>query len=187
MPDTPIFAPDGKVRVIPEDQVQAALAAGGKQATKMLDPKGTNRWVPNDQVEAATKAGGTVVKADNTFTVKPTEGENFLDTMKRAAAAGKSVTPETITQQTKTGLKEAPAVLAAAPAIGAGGAAALAAPGEIAAGLKALLPVGIAGAKALAGWAEKNPMKAYMLYQLAKEAIPGVKKTAEFVKHSPTE
>ena len=130
-----MFAPDGKVRMIPENQVQAALAAGGKQATKMLDPKGVSRWIPSNQVEAATKAGGTVVKADNTFTVKPTEGESFLDTMKRAAAAGKSVTPETITQQTKTGLKEAPAVLAGAPLIGAGGAAALAAPGEIAAGI----------------------------------------------------
>jgi hypothetical protein len=54
----PIFDPTGKVRMIPKDQVDAALAAGGKHAVKMLDPKGTQRWVPDDQVTAAVQSGG---------------------------------------------------------------------------------------------------------------------------------
>lgn len=46
--------------MIPSDQVDAALRAGGKRAVKMSDPKGTQRWVPEDRVQDATKAGGKV-------------------------------------------------------------------------------------------------------------------------------
>lgn len=60
MPSTPVFAPDGTVRDIPEDQVQAAIANGGKIAVRMKDPQGTLRYIPQDSVEDAKRAGGAL-------------------------------------------------------------------------------------------------------------------------------
>src|SRR5579864_3248064 len=133
-PNTPqtatVLDPQGVARTIPADQLDDALASGGKQATKVIDPTGMQRWVPNESLDEAKAAGGTVVNPDGSFVVTPLEGESFQDTMKRAAKAGKTVTPQVIQSQAKKGLREAPGVLAAAPAMGAAGAAALAAGGE---------------------------------------------------------
>jgi hypothetical protein len=57
MPVT-LLDPQGQARDIPDDQVQAAIAAGGKKAVKITDPKGTPRWIPEDQKDAAIQAGG---------------------------------------------------------------------------------------------------------------------------------
>jgi hypothetical protein len=62
-----MFAPDGSVRSIPDDQVGAALQAGGKRALQMKDPQGTLRYVPEDQVGAAQQAGGTLIGADKSL------------------------------------------------------------------------------------------------------------------------
>lgn len=64
------------------------------------------------------------------FTITPKDGESFADTMQRAANIGKQVKSDLVQSQTVKGLKEAPAVLAAAPVIGAVGAAGLAGVGE---------------------------------------------------------
>lgn len=114
----PILAPDGQVRNIPQEQASAALAAGGKPVTKMLDPQGDMRWIPHDQVEAAQAKGGTPVNDDGTFTITPAPNESFRDTMMRAAAAGKNLTPQLLQQQTNTGLKDAPIALGAAAVAG---------------------------------------------------------------------
>lgn len=57
--------------------------------------------------------------------IVPKEGEDFADTMKRAIEYGKTLTPEDIKRQEAADLKRAPLVLAAAPAIGFAGEAAL--------------------------------------------------------------
>lgn len=41
------------------------------------------------------------------------------------------------------------------------------------------------GVKALGEWASKNPMQAYLLYQVIKEFIPGAKKAIGFIKGAP--
>lgn len=64
--------------------------------------------------------------------IVPKEGEAFADTMKRAIAYGKTLTKADLDKQTHADLKVAPAVLAAAPVMGAAGAGALTAGGEIA-------------------------------------------------------
>jgi hypothetical protein len=115
--------------MIPEDQASAALSAGGKRASKVIAPTGDVRWIPEDSLPQARSAGGTVVHDDGSFQVTPMAGESFADTMKRAANAGKSVSPEVLRSQTIKGLKEAPAVLAAAPVAGFAGAGALTAVG----------------------------------------------------------
>jgi len=74
---------------------------------------------------------GITRNSDSSFVITPKDGESFSDTMKRAAAAGKTVTPELVQAQAQKGLKQAPAVIAAAPAIGAVGAASLAGLGEL--------------------------------------------------------
>lgn len=79
----PIFDPNGNVRMIPADQVSAALAAGGTRAVKMSDPKGTQRWVRDGDVEQAKAAGGKLIEEDtrNSF-------------QKNFDAASADVTPE---------------------------------------------------------------------------------------------
>lgn len=69
----------------------------------------------------------------NRFTITPQAGESFSDTMNRAAQAGKTVTPQEISSQGMKGLKESPAVLAVATAIGATLPAMAAGMGELAA------------------------------------------------------
>ncbi len=59
MPTT-LLDPQGQARDIPDDQVQAAIKAGGKPAIKITDPQGTPRWIPEDQKDAAIKAGGKI-------------------------------------------------------------------------------------------------------------------------------
>src|SRR6266705_1208960 len=78
----------------------------------------------------AAQTGQVTNDVGNTVIV-PKDGESFTDTMKRAAAHGKTVTQDQINKELATAPKKAATVLAAAPAIGAGGAAALAVPGEV--------------------------------------------------------
>lgn len=94
MPNQPIFAPDGSIRDIPDDQVQSALSAGGRVAVRMKDPQGTLRYVPQDSVEQAKQAGGTL--ADN-----PTPHENSIWTAVKEF--GKEINPITAL----TGLRDA--------------------------------------------------------------------------------
>ena len=60
MSTTTILAPDGTPRDVPDEQVTAALQAGGKRAVKMSDPQGQARWIPEDKVAAAQNAGGKI-------------------------------------------------------------------------------------------------------------------------------
>ena len=63
MSTAPIFAPDGTVRQIPQENSQDALSAGGKRAVQMTDPSGTLRFIPEDQVPQAMQAGGKLYQA----------------------------------------------------------------------------------------------------------------------------
>jgi hypothetical protein len=65
MSSVPLFAPDGTVRQVPQEQLTDALNAGGKRAVRMTDPSGTLRYVPEDQVNAATQAGGKLYQDPN--------------------------------------------------------------------------------------------------------------------------
>jgi hypothetical protein len=165
---TTILDPEGVPRAIPNDQVQAALSAGGKQASKVIAPEGTVHWIPNESLEDARKAGGTVVNSDGTFHVTPMAGESFADTMKRAASAGKTVTPEQITSQTKQGAKDLPLVLGSAAGIGIAGPAVLAAPGEVAAAAPGV-------AEALQEAAKAHPFVSKIIEEGLKRVVgPGV-------------
>ena len=64
--------------------------------------------------------------------IVPKDGESFADTMARAAAHGKTVTQDQINREMATAPKKVATVVGAAPVIGAGGTALLAAPGEVA-------------------------------------------------------
>ena len=79
----------------------------------------------------AAQTGEVTNDVGNTVIV-PKDGESFADTMKRAAAHGKTVTQDQRNKEMATAPKKVATVLAAAPAIGFGGTAALAIPGEIA-------------------------------------------------------
>ena len=63
MSTIPILSPDGQVHSIPQDQINNALAAGGKPVSQMRDPQGQARWVPSDQVQTAQQNGGKVLDA----------------------------------------------------------------------------------------------------------------------------
>ena len=84
---------------------------------------------------------GQVTNDVGNSVIVPKPGESFDDTMNRAAAYGQTVTPQQISAETATIPGKAATVLAAAPAMGAAGTAALAAPGEIASGAEKLLQI----------------------------------------------
>src|SRR5262245_26801305 len=67
-PDTPVFADKGNIRILPHDQVPAALANGGRVAVEVKDDKGNLRYVPHDQMETDRQNGGTPVSAPGWFT-----------------------------------------------------------------------------------------------------------------------
>ena len=77
-------------------------------------PQATSTPTPGEQTN---DVGNTVIV--------PKEDESFLDTMNRAAKYGKTVTQDQINAEVKTIPGKAATVLAAAPAVGVGGAAAL--------------------------------------------------------------
>lgn len=121
--------------------------------------------------------------------IVPKDGESFSDTMKRAVAYHKSLTPE---QQQAALDAEAKTMPAKAVEAGIGGP--LAAAGTYAAG--AMLPVASAalpsvlmhtteGVKALGAWASAHPIQAYMLYQVVRDLIPGAKKAMGLIKAAP--
>jgi hypothetical protein len=51
--------------------------------------------------------------------------------------------------------------------------------------LPSVLPHTIEGVKALGAWASAHPIQAYMLYQVAKELLPGAKKAMGLIKAAP--
>lgn len=150
MSDVSILGSDNQVHMVPEDQASAALSAGGKQVSKVISPQGELKWIPTDDLPTARAAGGTVVNNDGSFHVTPLPNESFSDTMKRATNAGKTVSPELLRAQTVKGLKEAPAVMAAAPFMGAAGTAGLMGTGTLALGgaIPAAARAGLAALKA---------------------------------------
>lgn len=74
MSTVPIFDPQGNVRMIPADQKDAAIKAGGQFAVKMQAPDKSIRWVPRNQYQAAVQAGGVLAQqpqADATVSAIP--------------------------------------------------------------------------------------------------------------------
>lgn len=121
--------------------VEAQPANGNPFADESLtaDPGASTGQVTND-------VGNQIIV--------PKDGESFADTMKRAAAHGKTVTQDQINKELATAPGKVATVVGAAPAIGAGGAAALAAPGEIPAAAEKLLQI---SSNALEHLAENYP------------------------------
>jgi hypothetical protein len=123
------------------------------------------------------QAGGTgeVVNDVGNRVIIPKQGESFADTMKRAAAYGKTVTPQQINAEMATAPKKVAQTLGAAPLIGAAGAAALAGAGQTAELLqyKAITSPTIAALAGLAPkaakWIAANPVKAAAAYELARQ------------------
>jgi hypothetical protein len=121
--------------------------------------------------------------------IVPKDGEMFADTLKRAVAYHNSLTPEqrqaALDAETRTMPKKVAQTLGAAATIGTVGPALLAAPGEIAEAVPAVLTHTIEGVKAIGAWAAKNPVQAYLLYNVMKDLIPGAKKAIGVIKGVP--
>ncbi len=154
----------------------------------MRDLMGDESSQPS-QVETDPRKTGEIVNDVGQKVIVPKDGESFSDTVKRAVAYHKSLTPEqqqaALNAEAKTAPKKAAQTLGAAATIGAVGPALLAAPGEIAEALPSVLTHTIDGVKAVTAWASKNPVQAYLLFQVMKELVPGAKKAIGVVKGVP--
>jgi hypothetical protein len=51
--------------------------------------------------------------------------------------------------------------------------------------IPSVLPHTIEGVKAIGTWATKNPVQAYILYNVIKDLIPGTKRAIGLVKNVP--
>lgn len=117
--------------------------------------------------------------------IVPKEGEEFGDTIKRAVAYHRSLTPEqqkqAISKEMATVPEKTAETLGGAAGMGILGPALLAAPGEalfeghalVSAGLKALGPALIRGTVAVGEWAAEHPVAAKAVYHTIKWAIQG--------------
>jgi len=65
MPTVPMLAPDGTSGEVPQEQVQAAIAKGFKQAVEMTSPDGKAGYIPMDRQQDALKAGFKPVTAQS--------------------------------------------------------------------------------------------------------------------------
>lgn len=125
--------------------------------------------------------------------IVPKDGESFSDTMKRAVAYHKSLTPEqqqaALDAETKTIPAKALEAGIGGPlaAVGsyAAGAMGIAGAGAVADALPSVIMHTTEGVKALNAWALKNPVSAILLYHAVKELLPGAKKAMGFVKSVP--
>jgi hypothetical protein len=115
----------------PSQQAAPSSNLSPLEQLEQMSAKPTQQAPPSGQV---TNDVGNAV-------ITPKDGESFADTMKRAAAQGQKTTPDQINREIATMPGKAATVLAAAPAIGAGGAAGLAAPGAIAQGAENFLQI----------------------------------------------
>ncbi len=71
MATVPIFAPDGTLGDIPQDQLKAAISAGAKPGVTIKAPDGSLGVVPADRYQEAAKAGGQVVPLKDQETQHP--------------------------------------------------------------------------------------------------------------------
>jgi hypothetical protein len=125
--------------------------------------------------------------------IVPKEGESFSDTVKRAIQYHQSLTPEqqkdAMNREMAHPVRKVAKTLGVAAGIGVAGPAALAGAGEIggaaADALPSVLPHTIEGVKAIGAWAAKNPVQAYIAFQVLKELVPGAKKAIGIVKGAP--
>jgi hypothetical protein len=122
----------------PVAQAPAATTSGNVfEQMAQQEQQQSTQSVENDP----SKTGEITNDVGNKVIV-PKDGESFADTMKRAVAYHNSLTPEqrqaAIDKELKTMPGKVATTLAAAPVIGAVGSGLLAAPGEIAAGVRAI-------------------------------------------------
>jgi hypothetical protein len=85
-----------------------------------------------------TSTPGQTINDVGNVVISPLSEEGFAQTMARAAAQGKKTTQADIDKEVQTMPKKVAEVIGAAPVIGAGGAAALAAPGGLPGALEML-------------------------------------------------
>jgi hypothetical protein len=135
-----------------------------------------------------TQSGYQINDVGNKVIV-PKDGENFTDTMKRAVAHHQSMSPEerktAYDKEVATMPAKTAQTLAAAASAGLVGPAALAAPGEAMEAIPSVLAHTTSGVKAIGAWAQKNPVQAYIVFQMLKELVPGAKKAMGIVREAP--
>jgi hypothetical protein len=105
-------------------------AGGGKINPAAV--RGAYQTTPGGPVQNVNDTSGQATDYAGNRMIVPRQGasffdrgESFEDTMKRAVEAGRNMTPEELSKAAQDDRKLAPVVLAAAPLIGAGGAAAI--------------------------------------------------------------
>lgn len=121
MSTQPTLSPLEQLAQAPPQQAAPASSSGLSPLEQLAQSGSTQTAPPSGEV--TNDVGNTVIV--------PKDGESFADTMARAAAHGKTVTQDQINRETATAPKKVATVVGAAPVIGAGGTALLAAPGEL--------------------------------------------------------
>ncbi len=168
-------------------QAAPTTPALGSLLDQVTQPQPTND--AGTEVQPNPSKTGEITNDVGQKVIVPKEGESFSDTMKRAVAYHKSLTPAqqqaALDAEAKTAPKKALQTLGAAATIGAVGPAVMALPGEVAEAIPSVLAHTIDGVKAIGTWASKNPVQAYLLFQVMKEIVPGAKKAMGIIKAVP--
>ena len=183
---------------------QGATVEGSPESVNPPSPKAASASVPIPQdaqlvdspqdiprsfTDPNASKFGYYVDDDHNTIIIPKEGEEYADTVKRAVAHYKAMSPDeqqaAINREEEHMPSKTAKTLAGAAGIGVAGPAMLALPGEIATALPSVLTHTVNGVRAVTAWAVKNPVQAYFLYHIIKEMVPGAKKAIGIVKGAP--
>lgn len=172
-----MIAPSGEIGDIPEENVPDAVKAGYKVGQDMLSPDGKTGTIPLEKVHDAIKAGFQIKGSDPAKPAAPNMDDDSVQSPGFIGAGPPVTLPNGIQNNPELNKGVAKGVGMAAGGVAAGAGAAEALP--------AVLPHTIQGVKAIGTWATKNPVQAYILYNVIKEMIPGAKKTMGIIKDAP--
>ncbi len=178
MTTMPMIATDGSIGDVPQENVSAAVKAGYKVGQDMLSPDGKTGTIPLEKVHDAIKAGFQIKGANPQKPAAPTKEMDEDLPQTGFIGAGMPIPAQDLSEQHHPGLTGGvmKGMLGAAAGVSGIGAAEA---------LPAVLPHTIQGVKAIGTWATKNPVQAYILYNVIKEMIPGAKKTMGIIKDAP--
>jgi hypothetical protein len=156
------------------DQVAQDAAQKVAQAASPAQPSQGNIF---DEVAAAAPK-------DTAPTAKPLSQEEQASQTRQMAVAGLTGMPTpNMSAEDRADFEKGKAAGAISVPLVAGAATGATAISEA---LPSVLIHTIEGVKALGTWADAHPYKAFMLYQVAKELLPGAKKAMGLIKASPT-
>jgi hypothetical protein len=166
----------------PQKQADPFAAFGGVSAgqqTKAGNTPATNNASSADPFSAF---GGTAVPTSTPAQIGPSDEEKASQTRQMLVGGLTGMPTPNMTDEDKKSFARGKAAGAISVPLVAG---ATIGATELSEAVPSVLAHTVEGVKAIGTWAAKNPVQAYLLFQVMKELVPGAKKAMGVIKGVP--